>query len=156
MVVVQMLLQMSIQSTVICIVLVRNVAITKDVRIVASLISLITAVAKIRKNTRINPYSRGLRLSFFLYIFGKYILSMNLSLKKKGEYKNMDSEEKNMIDLINYIARALAHNQERYSVEFCSQREPAVLQLFDKEKDVVYIARLELVEYDEYGNAKNL
>lgn len=68
----------------------------------------------------------------------------------------MDSEEKNMIDLINYIARALAHNQERYSVEFCSQREPAVLQLFDKEKDVVYIARLELVEYDEYGNAKNL
>ena len=103
MVVVQMLLQMSIQSTVICIVLVRNVAITKDAKIVASLISLITAVAKIRKNTRINPYSRGLRLSFFLYIFGKYILSMNLSLKKKGEYKNMDSEEKKMIDLINFI-----------------------------------------------------
>lgn len=51
-----MLLQMSIQSMVIFIVLVRNVAITKDVKIVDSLISLITAVAKIRKNIRINSY----------------------------------------------------------------------------------------------------
>lgn len=54
---------------VIFIVLVQNVAITKDVKIVASLISPITAVAKIRKNTRINPYSRELRLSFFSYTF---------------------------------------------------------------------------------------
>lgn len=63
---------------------------------------------------------------------------------------------RNTNELVDHLIHLLEQNGERFSFEFCVGGEHSVMEIYDKEKDIGYAVKIELIEYDENGNAKNL
>lgn len=59
-------------------------------------------------------------------------------------------------ELAEHLMRIVEQNDDRYSFEWLSGGEKAVMEIFDKRKEIGYVVRIEPIEYDENGEAVNL
>lgn len=67
-------------------------------------------------------------------------------------------ENKNdMEELSDHLIEIVEQNDERFSFE-CGVRHPeqAKIEIFDKEKEIGYIVKIEPIEYDENGEPVNI
>ena len=63
---------------------------------------------------------------------------------------------RNTNELLDHLMNIIEQNDVRFSFEFASGGEKAVMEIFDKEKEIGYVVKLEPIEYDENGEAINL
>ena len=63
---------------------------------------------------------------------------------------------RNTNELLDYLVKIIEQNDVRFSFEFASGGEEAVMEIFDKEKKIGYAVKIEPIEYDENGEAVNL
>ena len=74
-------------------------------------------------------------------------------------YKSIEKQKQaaqNTNELLDYLVKIIEQNDERFSFEFASGGEKAVMEIFDKEKNIGYAIKIEPIEYDENGEAVNL
>lgn len=62
----------------------------------------------------------------------------------------------NTSELLTYLVKLVEENDNRFSFEFADGGETAVMEIFDKEKEIGYAVKIEPIEYDENGEAVNL
>lgn len=74
----------------------------------------------------------------------------NLSIKEQRQKANDTNK------LIDHLISLIDSNNERYSFEWASGGVSGKMEIFDKEKKIGYILKLEQIEYDENGKAKNI
>ena len=77
----------------------------------------------------------------------------------RGKYKSIEEqklEARNTNELLDHLMRIIEQNDARFSFEFASGGEKAVMEIFDKEKKIGYAVKIEPIEYDENGEAVNL
>ena len=77
----------------------------------------------------------------------------------RGKYKSIEEqkrEARNTNELLDHLRRIIEQNDERFSFEFASGGEKAVMEIFDKQKKIGYTVKIEPIEYDENGEAVNL
>lgn len=74
----------------------------------------------------------------------------NLSIKEQRQKANDTNK------LIDHLISLIDSNNARYSFEWSSDGVSGEMKIFDKEKKIGYILKLEQIEYDENGNAKNI
>lgn len=65
-------------------------------------------------------------------------------------------EARDTNELLNHLVGIIEQNDNRFSFEFASGGEKAVMEIFDKEKKIGYSVKIEPIEYDENGGAVNL
>ena len=73
--------------------------------------------------------------------------------------KSIEEQKKvarNTNELLDHLMNIIEQNDARLSFEFASGGEKAVMEIFDKEKEIGYVVKLEPIEYDENGEAINL
>lgn len=63
---------------------------------------------------------------------------------------------RNTNELLDHLIRIIEQDDERFSIEWCSGGECATMEIFDKEKEIGYVVKIEPIEYDENGEAINL
>ena len=63
---------------------------------------------------------------------------------------------RNTNELADHLRRVIEQNNDRYSFEWLVGGERATMEIFDKEKEIGYIIKIEPIEYDENGEAVNL
>lgn len=63
---------------------------------------------------------------------------------------------RNTNELADYLRRVIEQNNDRYSFEWLVGGERATMEIFDKEKEIGYVIKIEPIEYDENGEAVNL
>lgn len=63
---------------------------------------------------------------------------------------------RNTNELLDHIRRIIEQNSERFSFEWLVGGEHATMEIFDKEKEIGYVVKIEPIEYDENGEAVNL
>ena len=63
---------------------------------------------------------------------------------------------RNTNELADNLRRVIEQNNDRYSFEWLVGGERATMEIFDKEKEIGYIIKIEPIEYDENGEAVNL
>lgn len=63
---------------------------------------------------------------------------------------------RNTNELADHIRRIIEQNNSRYSFEWLVGGEHAAMEIFDKEKEIGYVIKIEPIEYDENGEAVNL
>ena len=63
---------------------------------------------------------------------------------------------RNTNELLDHLMKIIEQNDARFSFEFASGGEKAVMEIFDKEKKIGYAVKIEPIEYDENGEAMNL
>ena len=63
---------------------------------------------------------------------------------------------RNTNELDDYLRRVIEQNNDRYSFEWLVGGECATMEIFDKEKEIGYVIRIEQIEYGENGEAVNL
>ena len=63
---------------------------------------------------------------------------------------------RNTNELLDHLVKIVEQNDARFSFEFASGGEKAVMEIFDKEKEIGYAVKIEPIEYDESGEAVNL
>lgn len=74
-------------------------------------------------------------------------------------YKSIEEQKQaahNANELLDRLIRIIEQNDTRFSFEFASGGEKAVMEIFDKEKKIGYAVKIEPIEYDENGEAVNL
>ena len=74
-------------------------------------------------------------------------------------YKSIEEQKqtaRNTNELLDHLMNIIEQNDERFSFEFASGGEKAVMEIFDKEKEIGYAVKIEPIEYDENGEAINL
>ena len=74
-------------------------------------------------------------------------------------YKSIEEQKqvaRNTNELLDYLMKIIEQNDARFSFEFASGGEKAVMKIFDKEKEIGYAVKIEPIEYDENGEAVNL
>ena len=74
-------------------------------------------------------------------------------------YKSIEEQKqaaRNTNELLDHIVKIIEQNDIRFSFEFASGGEKAVMEIFDKEKKIGYAVKIEPIEYDENGEAMNL
>lgn len=74
-------------------------------------------------------------------------------------YKSIEEQKQaahNANELLDHFIRIIEQNDTRFSFEFASGGEKAVMEIFDKEKKIGYAVKIEPIEYDENGEAVNL
>ena len=71
---------------------------------------------------------------------------------------NATQEEvaRNTNELLDHLIKIIEQNDTRFSFELASGGEKAVMEIFDKEKEIGYAVKIEPIEYDENGEAVNL
>ena len=74
---------------------------------------------------------------------------MNIIEKQKQTARNTN-------ELLNYLIGIIEQNDEKFSFEWAVGGEKAVMEIYDKEKDIGYAVKIEPIEYDENGEAVNL
>ena len=74
---------------------------------------------------------------------------MNTIEKQKQTARNTN-------ELLNYLIGIIEQNDEKFSFEWAVGGEKAVMEIYDKEKDIGYAVKIEPIEYDENGKAVNL
>ena len=62
----------------------------------------------------------------------------------------------NTNELLNHLIDIIESNDVRFSFEWATGGENVKMEIYDKEKDIGYVVRIEPIEYDEDGNALNL
>lgn len=75
------------------------------------------------------------------------------------EHKSIEKQKqaaRNTNELLDHLIKIIEQNDERFSFEFASGGEKAVMEIFDKEKNISYAVKIEPIEYDENGEAMNL
>ena len=73
--------------------------------------------------------------------------------------KSIEEKKKvarNTNELLDHLMKIIEQNGTRFSFEFASGGEKAVMEIFDKEKEIGYAVKIEPIEYDENGEAMNL
>lgn len=68
----------------------------------------------------------------------------------------MNETAKNTNELLDYLIKIVEENSERFSFEWAIGGEVGKMEIFDKEKRIGYVVKLEPIEYDENGEAVNL
>ena len=63
---------------------------------------------------------------------------------------------RNTNELLDYFVKIIEQNDARFSFEWATGGEKAVMEIFDKEKKIGYAVKIEPIEYDENGEAVNL
>ena len=63
---------------------------------------------------------------------------------------------RNTNELADHLRRVIEQNNDRYSFEWLVGGERATMEIFDKEKEIGYVIKIEPIEYDENGEAVNL
>ena len=63
---------------------------------------------------------------------------------------------RNTNELADHLRRVIEQNNDRYSFEWLVGGEQATMEIFDKEKEIGYVIKIEPIEYDENGEAANL
>ena len=63
---------------------------------------------------------------------------------------------RNTNELADHLRRIIEQNNDRYSFEWLVGGERATMEIFDKEKEIGYVIKIEPIEYDENGEAVNL
>ena len=74
-------------------------------------------------------------------------------------YKSIEEQKQaahNINELLDHLVKIIEQNDARFSFEFSSGGEKAVMEIFDKEKKIGYAVKIEPIEYDENGEAMNL
>lgn len=75
------------------------------------------------------------------------------------KHKSIEEQKqvaRNTNELLDHLMKIIEQNDERFSFEFASGGEKAVMEIFDKEKKIGYAVKIEPIEYDENGEAVNL
>ena len=75
------------------------------------------------------------------------------------EHKSIEEQKqaaRNTNELLDHLVKIIEQNDEKFSFEFASAGEKAVMEIFDKEKKIGYAVKIEPIEYDENGEAMNL
>ena len=75
------------------------------------------------------------------------------------EYKSIEEQKqaaRNANELLDHLVKIVEQNDARFSFEFASGGEKAVMEIFDKEKKIGYAVKIEPIEYDKDGEAVNL
>lgn len=75
------------------------------------------------------------------------------------KYKFIEEQKqvaRNTNELLDHLMKIIEQNDVRFSFEFASGGEKAVMEIFDKEKNIGYAVKIEPIEYDENGEAMNL
>ena len=75
------------------------------------------------------------------------------------EYKSIEEQKqvaRNTNELLDHLIKIIEQNNARFSFEFASGGEKAVMEIFDKEKKIGYAVKIEPIKYDENGEALNL
>ena len=70
--------------------------------------------------------------------------------------KKQKQTARNTNELLNYLIGIIEQNDEKFSFEWAVGGEKAVMEIYDKEKDIGYAVKIEPIEYDEDGEAVNL
>ena len=63
---------------------------------------------------------------------------------------------RNTNELADHLRRVIEQNNDRYSFEWLVGGERATMEIFDKEKEIGYVIKIEPIEYGENGEAVNL
>ena len=63
---------------------------------------------------------------------------------------------RNTNELLDHLVKIIEQNDDRFSFEWATGGEKIVMEIFDKEKEIGYAAKIEPIEYDENGEAVNL
>ena len=63
---------------------------------------------------------------------------------------------RNTNELLEHLMELIEKNDDRFSFEWSTGGERAVMEIYDKKKDIGYAVKIEPIEYDENGNALNL
>ena len=73
------------------------------------------------------------------------------------EIREVEEDKNDMEELSDHLIEIVEQNDERFSFEggMC-HTEAATMEIFDKEKEVGYVVKIELIEYDENGDAVNI
>ena len=75
------------------------------------------------------------------------------------EIKSIEEQKqaaRNTNELLDHFMKIIEQNDSRFSFEFASGGEKAVMEIFDKEKKIGYAVKIEPIEYNENGEALNL
>lgn len=78
----------------------------------------------------------------------------NNLLKKSIEGQKQAA--RNINESLEHLIRIIEMNNTRFSFEFASGGEKSVMEIFDKDKEIGYVVKIEPLEYDENGEAVNL
>ncbi len=66
-------------------------------------------------------------------------------------------EARDYEDIGDYFSEIVENNSDRYSFEWgISTSANAKMEIYDKEKEVGYIVKIEKIQYDENGEAVNI
>ena len=66
-------------------------------------------------------------------------------------------EARDYEEIGDYFSEIVENNSDRYSFEWgISSSENVKMEVYDKEKEVGYIVKIEKIEYDENGEAVNI
>ena len=74
-------------------------------------------------------------------------------------YKSIEEQKqaaRNTNELLDHLMKIIEQNDARFSFEFASGGEKAVMEIYDKEKEIGYAVKIEPIEYDENGEVVNL
>ena len=74
-------------------------------------------------------------------------------------YKSIEEQKqtaRNTNELLDHLTKIIEQNDARFSFEFASGGEKAVMEIFDKKKEIGYAVKIEPIEYDKNGEAVNL
>lgn len=86
------------------------------------------------------------------------VRKMCLSLfdKKQKTVEEQKQAARNTGELLDHLVELLEVNEERFSFEWAVGGETATVEVFDKEKEIGYLLKVEPIEYDENGDIVNL
>ena len=75
------------------------------------------------------------------------------------ECKSIEEQKqaaRNTNELADHLRRVIEQSNDKYSFEWLVGGEHAIMEIFDKEKEIGYAVKIEPIEYDENGEAVNL
>ena len=61
-----------------------------------------------------------------------------------------------MNELLDHLIKIIETNDDRFSFEWASGGEKITMEIFDKLKEIGYVAKIERIKYDENGEPINL
>lgn len=73
-----------------------------------------------------------------------------------NEREKQDKRARNTNELLDHLVKILEANDDRFSFEFASGGEAITMEIYDKQKDIGYVAKIEQIEYDENNEPINL
>lgn len=74
-------------------------------------------------------------------------------------YKSIEEQKqaaRNTNELLDHLINIIEQNDDRFSFEFATGGEHAVMEIFDKEKEIGYAVKIEPIVYNENGESMNL